>query len=196
MTQKATDTKNTPRGIGNYVIGEPTTGLGIRRYPYCYDMSVNPQTYGDLNFDEDIYLNGEVWASAVWDMYWELVEAHGYTADLYNGTGGNVRALKLVIEGLKQQPCNPGLLDGRNAILKADSILYNKANTCLIWKAFARRGMGASALQGSNLSAPIVLFLQEKQSIFKLIWAKLTSIISAQVTTTTPTNSFRAKSPA
>jgi extracellular elastinolytic metalloproteinase len=49
-------------------------------------MSVNPQTYGDLNFDEDIYLNGEVWASAVWDMYWELVEAHGYTADLYNGT--------------------------------------------------------------------------------------------------------------
>jgi extracellular elastinolytic metalloproteinase len=66
-------------------------------------------------------------------------------------TGGNVRALKLVIEGLKQQPCNPGLLDGRNAILKADSILYNKANTCLIWKAFARRGMGASALQGSNL---------------------------------------------
>jgi hypothetical protein len=153
LTQKATDTKNTPRGIGNYVIGEPTTGLGIRRYPYCYDMSVNPQTYGDLNFDEDIYLNGEVWASAVWDMYWELVEAHGYTADLYNGTGGNVRALKLVIEGLKQQPCNPGLLDGRNAILKADSILYNKANTCLIWKAFARRGMGASALQGSNLSA-------------------------------------------
>jgi hypothetical protein len=153
LTQKATDTKNTPRGIGNYVIGEPTTGLGIRRYPYCYDMSVNPQTYGDLNEEEDIYLNGEVWASALWDMYWELVEAHGYTADLYNGTGGNVRALKLVIEGLKQQPCNPGLLDGRNAILKADSILYNKANTCLIWKAFSRRGMGASALQGSSLIA-------------------------------------------
>jgi extracellular elastinolytic metalloproteinase len=41
--------------------------------------------------------------------------------------GGNVRALKLVIEGLKQQPCNPGFLDGRNAILKADSIIYNKA---------------------------------------------------------------------
>ncbi|MEZ5054691.1 MAG: M36 family metallopeptidase [Chitinophagales bacterium] len=41
---------------------------------------------------------GEVWTSALWDMYWLLIEKYGYDNDLYNGNGGNNRAMKLVVK--------------------------------------------------------------------------------------------------
>jgi hypothetical protein len=53
---------------------------------------------------------------------------------------------------MKLQPCKPGFLDARDAILKADSIFYNSKYHCAIWAAFARRGMGYSAIQGSSES--------------------------------------------
>jgi extracellular elastinolytic metalloproteinase len=149
LTKKPADTKNTPRGMANYVWTQDPNGDGMRRYPYCFDMSVNPLTYADLELNPEVHDIGEVWTSALWDMYWLLIEKYGYDNDLYNGNGGNNKALKLVIEGLKLQKCNPGFLDSRNAILKADSILNGFANRCEIWTAFARRGMGFSALQGS-----------------------------------------------
>ncbi|MGH1339804.1 MAG: PKD domain-containing protein, partial [Aureispira sp.] len=58
-------------------------------------------------------------------------------------------AMKLVIEGLKLQPCTPGMIDGRDAILQADQLLYNGAHQCLIWETFANRGFGFSADQGT-----------------------------------------------
>ena len=47
-------------------------------------------------------------------------------ANLYNGagTGGNNIALQLVMQGMKLQPCPPGFLDARDAILGADDVLY------------------------------------------------------------------------
>ena len=39
-------------------------------------------------------------------------------------------ALQLVMTGLKLQPCSPGFVDGRDAILKADEQL-NKALSIL-----------------------------------------------------------------
>ena len=151
LTKKASDNKNTARGVGNYVDGKTPSGGGIRNYPYSYDMSINPLTYAALGTTVDeVHDIGEVWAVTLWDMYWNLVDKYGYSNDLYNGTGGNNRAIKLVIEGLKQQPCSPGFIDARNAILKADSILYGYADKCEIWAAFARRGMGVNAKQGSS----------------------------------------------
>ena len=58
--------------------------------------------------------------------------------------------MQLVMDGLKLQSCNPGFVDGRDAILQADMINNNGANQCLIWKAFADRGLGYSADQGSS----------------------------------------------
>src|SRR5690554_4805373 len=71
---------------------------------------------------------------------------------VYNVTGGNNIAMHLVIQGLKLQGCNPGFVDGRDAILQADQLLYNGENTCLIWEVFANRGLGFSADQGSRNS--------------------------------------------
>ena len=59
-------------------------------------------------------------------------------------------AIQLVMDGMKLQSCNPGFVDGRDAILLADLNLTGGANECLLWKAFARRGLGLSASQGSS----------------------------------------------
>jgi hypothetical protein len=60
--------------------------------------------------------------------------------------------MQLVIDGLKLTPCNPGFVDGRDAILLADQINNGGANQAYIWAAFARRGLGAGASQGSSSS--------------------------------------------
>jgi hypothetical protein len=89
----------------------------------------------------------------LWVMTWALVqETSSINPNIYNaaGNGGNNIALQLVMEGLKLQPCSPGFVDGRNAILKADTILYGAAHSAVIWQAFASRGLGYSALQAST----------------------------------------------
>ncbi len=142
-----------PRTIGTYVVGESSTGRGIRAYPYCTNMVVNPHTYKDLLSNGEVHYIGEVWCSALWDMTWAIIKQEGIiNTNIYDakGNGGNVMALQLVIEGEKLQPCSPGFLDARDAILAADSILYNSRHKCAIWNVFARRGMGWSAVQGSS----------------------------------------------
>ena len=59
-------------------------------------------------------------------------------------------AIQLVVDGLKLQPCNPTFLDARDAILTADQANNGGANECLIWSAFAGRGMGFSADDGGS----------------------------------------------
>jgi extracellular elastinolytic metalloproteinase len=51
---------------------------------------------------------------------------------------------------MKLQPCSPGFVTGRDAILEADLIYNNGENRCYIWKAFAKRGLGYGATQGSS----------------------------------------------
>jgi len=144
------------RTVGTYVSGQPTTGAGLRTYPYTVDMSVDPHTYADMNggSGSEVHYIGEIWTSALWDMTWRIIQEEGnIEPDIYNAsstTGGNVIALNDVITGMKLQPCSPGFLDARDAILKADSLLYNNKHKCAIWNAFARRGMGFSAQEGSS----------------------------------------------
>jgi len=140
------------RPLGTYAMAQPSTGPGLRNYPYSTDMSVDPWTYAMLatNTGGEVHNIGEIWCSALWDMTWNIIQQEGIDADIYHGTKGNNTALQLVITAMKYQPCSPGFMDGRDAILKADSILYNYAHKCTIWNAFARRGMGRSASQGSS----------------------------------------------
>lgn len=136
------------RGIGTYALSEPNSGLGIRRYPYSTDMNINPQTYADLASSPGVHDVGEIWCGTIWDMTWALIDQFGFDPDWINGTGGNNIALRLVMEGMKLQPCGPGFIDARDAILAADANLYSNAHRCIIWSSFARRGMGANADQG------------------------------------------------
>jgi len=58
--------------------------------------------------------------------------------------------MKLVIDGLKLQPCSPGFIDGRDALLAADMATTGGENQCMIWEVFAARGLGFNAQQGNT----------------------------------------------
>ena len=151
-TATASDGANA-RPIGTYAYSQTATGSGLRMHPYSTNLGTDPWTYGMMaGTDGEVHTLGEIWCSTIWDMTWNIIQLEGIDADIYRGTKGNNIALQLVIEAMKYQPCSPGFLDGRNAILKADSVLYNYAHKCAIWNAFARRGMGKSAVQGSSNS--------------------------------------------
>ncbi|MEO1412483.1 MAG: T9SS-dependent M36 family metallopeptidase [Bacteroidota bacterium] len=140
------------RGIGTYALREPTSGTGIRRYPYSRDMDIDPHTYASVVVEQAPHGVGSVWAVTIWDLYWDLIDEYGFSSDFYFGDKGNNIAMQLVLDGLKLQPCNPTFLDSRDAIIAADVANNGGANVCLIWKTFARRGMGFSARAGGNES--------------------------------------------
>jgi extracellular elastinolytic metalloproteinase len=52
---------------------------------------------------------------------------------------------RLVLNGMKLQPCRPSFFDARDAIIEADRILTDGENVCLLWKGFAERGLGVDA---------------------------------------------------
>ena len=150
MTQQPGDTRNTLRPIGTYAAGQVINGPGIRTYPYTTDIGINQHTYNSIQNEIIPHGVGSVWCAMIWDLYWNLIDEHGYDSNLYTGDGGNNIAMNLIIEGMKLQPCNPGFIDARDAIIAADQVLYNGANYCLIWASFARRGLGYSADQGDS----------------------------------------------
>ncbi|MCL4264961.1 MAG: M36 family metallopeptidase [Anaerolineae bacterium] len=151
----AADTPTTNRGVGTYALFDAPDGVGIRLFPYNTDMNVNPQTYDSIITNgTSPHSLGEVWAAMYWEVYWNLVNKHGFNPDIYQDwtTGGNNLALQLLMDGMKLQPCSPGMVDGRDAILAADMALTSGDNQCEIWEGFAKRGLGFSANQGSPFS--------------------------------------------
>lgn len=144
-----------PRGVGTYLQFEATNGIGIRPTQYSTDMTINPSTYGNIDDGGAISIPhglGYIWNTMLWEMYWNLVDVYGLNNDVYQDwtTGGNNLAYQLVTDGMKLQPCQPGFVTGRDAILAADLALTGGDNQCLIWEGFAKRGLGFSAAQGSS----------------------------------------------
>ncbi|MEO0469342.1 MAG: M36 family metallopeptidase [Bacteroidota bacterium] len=147
------DTNALNRGIGTFAVNQPTNGVGIRPARYSPNFAVNGFTYTNTNGGvSQPHGIGFVWCTMLWDMTLLLVDQYGFDPDFYNGTGGNNIAMQLVMDGMKLQACNPGFVDGRDAILLADQLNNGGANQCLIWEAFANRGLGVFASQGSSFS--------------------------------------------
>lgn len=163
MQIKTGDTRNDNRGIGTYAMNQPNDGIGIREYKYSTNMTINPHTFASTNamwytdadgFDQiNVHAVGSVWCVILWDLAWNYIEKYGYDANIYNGTGGNNKVMRLVIDAMKLTPANPTLIQCRNAIIQADQNTTNGQNYCLIWQTFARRGMGVNASSGTNSSA-------------------------------------------
>ncbi len=149
-----------PRGMGPYAIFEDSRqGGGIRPRPYSRDMTIQPFTYDSIKTGGWLggaslslpHGLGHGWASVLWDLTWDLVDKHGFNADVYAPwyTGGNNRSLQYVTDGLKFQGCGPTLVAARNGILAATEALGGE-DTCTVWAAFARRGLGYSAVAGTT----------------------------------------------
>jgi hypothetical protein len=155
-THRQSAAEQRTRGMGPYIRFTGTDGAGIRPTRYSTDMSINPTTYGTLATGTLVVPHGVgyAWATMLWEVYWNLIDKHGFNENIYDPwyTGGNNLTSQLVMDGLKLQPCGPGFVTGRNAILQADSLLTGGENACAIWKGFAKRGLGFSASQGSVAS--------------------------------------------
>ncbi len=121
---------------------------GIRRAPYSIDKKYNDFDYNDIDGRYEV---GEVWALCLFDLLGSMVTKYGFDPNWSNQKSGNAKTLQLVMEGMKLQACQPGIVDGRNAILLADTLINNSENACQIWESFARRGVGYFASQGSSL---------------------------------------------
>ncbi|HEU4733210.1 MAG TPA: M36 family metallopeptidase [Kofleriaceae bacterium] len=112
--------------VGAYVTGNTT--VGIRRA----SMANSPFTYNDVkngNLNE-VHAVGELWAAVLWDVRTAI---------------GAAKTEQLVIQGMKNTPCNPTMLQARDGIITADSTINAGANRCTIWRAFAGRLMGTGA---------------------------------------------------
>ena len=119
---------------GDAVIAEYDTGnaaTGIRSV--AYDSSTRTFQSYDPGAGSP-HPNGEIWASALYDIRAQI-------------PGGINAMAQLVLDGMKATPANPNFIQARDALLTADG----GANTCLIWSAFAGRGLGtASTIAGLN----------------------------------------------
>ncbi|KAH6597053.1 hypothetical protein BASA50_004812 [Batrachochytrium salamandrivorans] len=76
-------------------------------------------------------------------LYWNLVEAYGFSANLHDATQekGNIIFLQLLVGTLMIQPCNPTFDSAYDAMLAADDAYYGGIHKHLIRKGFAKRGL-------------------------------------------------------
>ncbi|KAF8970283.1 peptidase M36, partial [Flammula alnicola] len=139
--------------LGQYVINDPA---GIRTHPYSTSATTNPLRYSSIASLNEVHDIGEVWANILHNVYAVLVSAKGWSSTARtnpDGTEGNVVFLHLFLDALALQPCNPTLPTARDAWIQADVNRYGGANKCLLWNAFASRGLGTGAASYIDSSA-------------------------------------------
>src|SRR5262249_3885733 len=158
--------------FGAYVTFQAAAGYtdnyyyGIRRFPYAVKTNVgangkphNPLTLADIdpaqidtsdgafpespldwsqNGANEVHNIGEIWSMSLLEVRSRIISSLGF------GTG-NQRMLQIVTDGMKLDPADLSLLDGRDSILAADCAAFGGADEQAIWKGFAVRGMGFSA---------------------------------------------------
>ncbi len=156
--------------LGAYVEGGAPNALyyGIRRYPYSYDM-VNsdplsfrhiqentplpttppPQFGGNGVGNSEVHAAGEIWASALWDCYTNMLRDTA-THPTFDDAVTTMRGY--IVASYKATPIAPTFLGARDALL-ATILASSKPDFLSCAKAFARRGMGVDAqgpLSGST----------------------------------------------
>ena len=143
--QKSSNKRTDSFLMGAYVVD----GVGIRKFPYSTNLTVNPSLFSYISRPEyeDVHDKGEVWAVILLEAYWNLVDTLGFTPDLYSASisKGNTLFLQLMINGMKLQPCRPTFIQARNAIIQAEAVLTRGKYACELWKGFAKRGLGYNA---------------------------------------------------
>ncbi|KAL0571705.1 hypothetical protein V5O48_010245 [Marasmius crinis-equi] len=113
-----------------YVSGDEKRGA--REHPYSVDSKVNPLRANMLHI-----------------IFATLVKEHGFSSTAHTdptGTAGNVVFLHIIMDGMALQPCNPTFIAARDAIIQADEDRYGGKHECLLWRAFASRGLGLGAV--------------------------------------------------
>lgn len=87
------------------------------------------------------------------NVYAALVTQFGWSPTARRsaeGTEGNIVFLQLYVDSLALLPCNPTLPDARAAWIQADINRYGGTHGCVLWGAFASRGLGVGAANHTN----------------------------------------------
>jgi len=129
--------------LGNPVVGAYVTGnatVGIRRQA----MDKSTFTYNDIKNGTlaEVHDAGELWAATLWSVQTAV---------------GAATAQQLTIAGMKLTPCNPTMLNARDAIIQADANLNGGANRCKLFTAFASRLMGSGASSPNDRSTTAIV---------------------------------------
>jgi hypothetical protein len=131
--------------------------FGIRRYPYSARTDRNPLTFRHISngvalptgppittsgipsaTNSEVHNAGEVWCAALWDVFVNLMDRHGYVH-------AERRMLRYVIGGLELTPPQPTYVQARDAIIAAVSAT-DATDLRRVWSGFAKRGMGPGAV--------------------------------------------------
>ncbi|MET0865229.1 MAG: M36 family metallopeptidase, partial [Nakamurella sp.] len=138
--------------------------FSIRRYPYTADLAKNPLTFKHISANvllpagpirnpnsggpnNEVHNAGEVWCAVLWEVFVNLVAAHGHTE-------GERRMLEYVVGGLKLTPSRPTFTQARDGIITAVSVL-DTADLTPVWAGFAKRGMGVDAVSPASSSSSL-----------------------------------------
>jgi extracellular elastinolytic metalloproteinase len=153
-------TGNKEHGIRNYVMNYLRVGAfpTPSKYPH-----VNPLNFSDIGYDtpgNEVHSDGEIWVATnntvrqalvrkyngAFPVGDEALQAQCAAGELPSqNCPGNRRWIQLVFDAMLLDPTGPTMLDARNSMLQADVMRYGGANQTEIWRAFAKRGMGAAA---------------------------------------------------
>jgi hypothetical protein len=118
-------------------VGQSTTlctgGSTSHRGGYTY------RDYGKVIGFPEVHGDSEIWSQTLWQLRRNL---------------GSSKSESLVTRAMELAPGNPSFLDMRNAILLADTSVYQGQDHATIWKVFAARGMGffAGSIGGGDSS--------------------------------------------
>ena len=130
---------------------------GIRRYPYSTDLAKNPLTFKDIDPAQasahsgiprspiiggaanEVHNSGAVWCATLMEARANLIAKYGWAT-------GNQLMLQITTDGMKLTAPQPNFLQARDAILLADQVDNSGANQIELWRAFAKRGLGFSAM--------------------------------------------------
>jgi extracellular elastinolytic metalloproteinase len=150
--------RDTSRPVGAWV---KNNSRGVRTVPYTTNFAINKYTYSTINYIAEIHGLGTVWSTILYEVFWALVDFYGVnyarrpsfittTMGQSIPSDGRYLAMKLVMDGMALQPCNPTFVHARDSILDADRVLTGGGNLCIMWKAFARRGLGVGVTESST----------------------------------------------
>ena len=100
---KADDTRDTDYSMGSWVAGDEA---GIREYLYSTNLDTNRHTYKAVDRYSSVHAIGNVWATILYEVLWNLIDKHGKNdgdKPTFDGNGvptdGKFLPMKLVLDG-------------------------------------------------------------------------------------------------
>ncbi len=156
------DMTSVPAGLNRFAVGPYATGSlsrGIRNY----GMNQSPLNFSDLEYDPNgvtsPHADGEIWSATNYDIRQAFIGRYGAGTSVTQrrcGNGeipadlcpGNYRWAYLFHQSFLLMPSGVTMDGARDAYLAADQLLADdptldwSSNASLLWKAFAKRGLG------------------------------------------------------